>query len=842
MKRIWTTGTEFKRSYERELKALLEFSKPKYKESAVFVEFLGWFEDLESVYLAMEYLPLGDLEDNILAVGGSIKEEEVREIAVQVLEGLRIMHLENFAHRDLKPKNVLVCQGPPNWWVKLADFGLSKRRTDETGFRTQTGTFAYMAPEVLNYIPDVDPETSEYTNAVDMWALGCIVYRLVCGVVPFPPGPSLVKFCVVESEFPPKIEELTGLGQSFVKGLIVPYPSRRLTAQQALDHPWTRSGLEASSIESQPISFGRYDTATHPGLQSHELKDTSPGLAPSTSKPALPKGYHAPTVEDEEEETGSDTQNVSVDDEEREPTMRSPPAKSKKSKISEEIPTRRSPQQLRDPYINIVEPPAPQPAPLSRKKPSRSRTQGLDPYIIEPPSPPLTVPKKLSFQTPSSAPPESSLPREKPNRSKTQDYPRSEDISRLPRAQQFRLEDWEDSVPPPPPRAQTFTRDQVPPLPRAQTFQAGDRGGSRVREEYTSSESDSDTPIYTTHGTRKAVRYYAETPERPKNPESTRYIIDNGRSVPVSRHRADLHDLKETPNSSRPRSSRNLSTRNRESRPPPVRSREENLAAAAAYQADVSGPTVPLTSENLRKLGRLYPSSLSEYEDDEVSTNYYSVYIPPNGKRVAGFWDNESIRPSEAPSAVATAEKPSDRPIYYADENGFIEHSSAREEGKRKDPKQHPRNFNLNPFSPSRYLEREKEEHAKQVLEWQENVARTIAADSDPEPGHPLPGGKASRQRRHKTESAARRLVGKDAEAFLNSPPPEPIIHASRPKMSTRRAENPRREEYEAWEAMQYQPFGWSNQQLPIASTHPFAPAYPLPRRYPPSTGSDDGW
>jgi serine/threonine protein kinase len=99
-----------------------------------------------------------------------------------------------------------------------------------------------MAPEILNYIPEVDPETSEYTNAVDMWALGCIVYRLVCGVVPFPPGPSLVKFCVNESEFPPKVEELTGLAQTFVKGLIVPYPSRRLTAQQALEHPWTRSG------------------------------------------------------------------------------------------------------------------------------------------------------------------------------------------------------------------------------------------------------------------------------------------------------------------------------------------------------------------------------------------------------------------------------------------------------------------------------------------------------------------------------------------------------------------------------------------------------------------------
>ena len=132
---------------------------------------------------------------------------------------------------------MLVCQGLPNWWVKLADFRLSKRRTDESGFRTQTGTFAYMAPEILNYIPEVDPEASEYTNAVDMWALGCIVYRLVCGVVPFPPGPSLVKFYVNEAEFLLKVEESTGLSQTFVKGLVVPYPSRRLTAQQALEHP-----------------------------------------------------------------------------------------------------------------------------------------------------------------------------------------------------------------------------------------------------------------------------------------------------------------------------------------------------------------------------------------------------------------------------------------------------------------------------------------------------------------------------------------------------------------------------------------------------------------------------
>ena len=104
VKRVWATESTFKVQYERELKALLEFSKPKYKEKAVFVGFLGWFQDPESVYLAMEYVPLGDLEDNVAKIGGKIGEGEVKQIAMQILEGLKIMHLESFVHRDLKPK------------------------------------------------------------------------------------------------------------------------------------------------------------------------------------------------------------------------------------------------------------------------------------------------------------------------------------------------------------------------------------------------------------------------------------------------------------------------------------------------------------------------------------------------------------------------------------------------------------------------------------------------------------------------------------------------------------------------------------------------------------------
>lgn len=122
VKRIWTSGSNLKKEYERELKALLEFSKPKYKEAAVFVEFFGWFEDTDSVYLAMEYVPLGDLEDNVPPKAGAIMELEIRDITSQILEGLKIMHQEAFVHRDLKPK---ACLCSSSWISANSTFRMS---------------------------------------------------------------------------------------------------------------------------------------------------------------------------------------------------------------------------------------------------------------------------------------------------------------------------------------------------------------------------------------------------------------------------------------------------------------------------------------------------------------------------------------------------------------------------------------------------------------------------------------------------------------------------------------------------------------------------------------------
>jgi serine/threonine protein kinase len=252
---------------QRELMAMIEFAKPKvgiielyvplvfdfstnYSYSIGMLQYLstlldGFKTTIPCMYLAMEYMPLGDLEQNIREIeqlptsaGPPLSEEEVQEITRQILEGLKIMHAEGFAHRDLKPQNIFVVQKHPQWWVKLGDFGLSKKRTDGTAFRTHAGTQEYMAPELFYYVLELDTETSEYTNAIDLWSLGCIIHRVVTGRVPFPTMLSLRNYCIDQSTVPLNMPPAMVEAVRFVHELLMPHPAKRPVASVALESSW----------------------------------------------------------------------------------------------------------------------------------------------------------------------------------------------------------------------------------------------------------------------------------------------------------------------------------------------------------------------------------------------------------------------------------------------------------------------------------------------------------------------------------------------------------------------------------------------------------------------------
>lgn len=239
----WQYLEDKKDNYVAELEAIAKFSQKRY--SKCFVKFLGWYDDdASNLYIAMEYFPLGDLQ-KFMDKPGLIDEADVREISFQVLEGLSYMHREGFAHRDIKPGNVLIRSQPPNskWWVKISDFGISKRVEGSIKVAsTIKGTRPYMAPELLFYEPGSPIPINH--QAADMWALGVMAYRLLTKTAVFSSHHALVTYLMNADLFPTDNlikREASSEASSFIRSLMAPRPDERLTSEAAMEHAWVAS-------------------------------------------------------------------------------------------------------------------------------------------------------------------------------------------------------------------------------------------------------------------------------------------------------------------------------------------------------------------------------------------------------------------------------------------------------------------------------------------------------------------------------------------------------------------------------------------------------------------------
>ncbi|EPS43108.1 hypothetical protein H072_2887 [Dactylellina haptotyla CBS 200.50] len=235
-------------NWVRELETIMEFSHPACEE--YFVSSLGWFDDNMNTYIAMEYLEHGDL-GGYLRERQILSEPETKDISFQLVCGLRYMHGKNFAHRDLKPGNIMIKTGPPNWWVKIGDFGLSKRIEETLGISsTIKGTPAFMAPEVL----DAASQNKKLLDAkpVDMWSLGEIIFRVLAGRPVFDTGRAIWDYADEKKELPLDILEskrCTPEAIHIFTGLMARKPSDRLTAENCYSHRW----LAGSRVASSPV-------------------------------------------------------------------------------------------------------------------------------------------------------------------------------------------------------------------------------------------------------------------------------------------------------------------------------------------------------------------------------------------------------------------------------------------------------------------------------------------------------------------------------------------------------------------------------------------------------------
>ena len=182
-------------------------------------------------------------------------------------------------------------------WVKLGDFGVSKRILAEatTTFHTQVSTPVYSAPEVLGLDPN--SETSNYTNSVDIWSLGCVIYELLVGTKLFVSEFQLCRYFYGTWPFPE--ESLRVLspptidpGISLLRAMLAIQTRGRPTATDALRNEWL-TGLESENEESGDDKNERTqirDGSTLGRKRKNRLATNSEPKKKNEREPIIPEG------------------------------------------------------------------------------------------------------------------------------------------------------------------------------------------------------------------------------------------------------------------------------------------------------------------------------------------------------------------------------------------------------------------------------------------------------------------------------------------------------------------------------------------------------------------------
>jgi serine/threonine protein kinase len=227
------------------------------------IKLIEFSESRQYYYIVLELAPGGELFHQIVRLT-YFSEELSRHVIVQVAKALEYLHEEKgVVHRDIKPENILfnpttfipskvpkpkqpgdedkVDEGEfiPGHGaggigqIKIADFGLSKIVWDDQTM-TPCGTVGYTAPEIV--------KDERYSKSVDMWALGCVLYTLLCGFPPFyDESIEVLTEKVAKGSYTflsPWWDDISKSAKDLITHLLCVDPEKRFTIKEFLAHPW----------------------------------------------------------------------------------------------------------------------------------------------------------------------------------------------------------------------------------------------------------------------------------------------------------------------------------------------------------------------------------------------------------------------------------------------------------------------------------------------------------------------------------------------------------------------------------------------------------------------------
>ncbi|XP_074855875.1 calcium/calmodulin-dependent protein kinase type II subunit gamma isoform X3 [Carettochelys insculpta] len=195
-------------------------------------------------YLVFDLVTGGELFEDIVA-REYYSEADASHCIHQILESVNHIHQHDIVHRDLKPENLLLASKCKSAAVKLADFGLAiEVQGEQQAWFGFAGTPGYLSPEVLRKDP--------YGKPVDIWACGVILYILLVGYPPFWDEDQHKLYQQIKAgayDFPsPEWDTVTPEAKNLINQMLTINPAKRITADQALKHPWVCQRSTVASV------------------------------------------------------------------------------------------------------------------------------------------------------------------------------------------------------------------------------------------------------------------------------------------------------------------------------------------------------------------------------------------------------------------------------------------------------------------------------------------------------------------------------------------------------------------------------------------------------------------
>lgn len=273
-----------------ELRILQILANTPHPAIPVLVDY--FFDEKGDIKLVEELMAGGELLKKISSKA-YFSESEARKYFKAIADGIHHLHKNGIAHRDIKPSNIMLLDNSDDVTVKIVDYDLAKEDySPQWVGQLPCGTTDYMAPEIVN--------EQKYTQAIDLWSLGCVLYIMLCGDVPFA-GSDMQetrdKIAEGKVEFASGVwDKVSDRAKKLVRGLLEKDPEKRLTAEQALQHPWmvdeqlpatkleTRKSLKLTMLSSDLVTL--FDEVQRAEVLGHD---------PQKSCPLLPRPHTRPT-------------------------------------------------------------------------------------------------------------------------------------------------------------------------------------------------------------------------------------------------------------------------------------------------------------------------------------------------------------------------------------------------------------------------------------------------------------------------------------------------------------------------------------------------------------------